>query len=472
MEVVRPTSPELQSDRDVVTRKGVGKRAAIGGGDDEKRNLTRDRNTVINGGGISSKAAGKRKMEPAELEESSDEDRWSPVVPIKVGPPRGAKRRRDGESTGTRHARRPSADRQTLRDHDLPRAQTGGGARPVSPHSKDEMSARQKDTASSHPARRPIKLPSRDFGAHNGLVDSPRSARGAHSETDDSVSDDGHPRTSRLKQDIVMAKAQPLPQSPRSRQFLMQEEEENTQEAAGLVPVPSDGVSDPLHVTEIREADERNGVGPFKLVVRRGRPQRPQANDTFSRDGIVPETQTTGAPDVLDEPLYDPTQHDLNPADPPSTPVRPAPIGRRAPGSASSVVSKMKNKGRNQGKGLRPIHCLTPPDFRPYLQSSQFDDIEDFSSPEKDSRGKGRPTGPLTQDTIEEADFSQDFDQFVDWNGGAQYEQPSTSLPSNGPALSLGPDLPPPNHDGGQRRKSDLLLSKVPYTVSFRVCVH
>ncbi|KAI0801062.1 hypothetical protein C8Q74DRAFT_1364713 [Fomes fomentarius] len=466
VEVIRPTSPELQSDRDVVTRKGVGKRSAIGSGDNEDRRHTRDRSTVLNGGGISFKAAGKRKMDPAELEESSDEDAWSPVVPIKVGPPRGAKRRRDGESKGTRHARSTSADRQTLRGHDLPRAQIGDGVRPI-PHSKDGGSPRQKDTASSHPVRRPIKLPSRDFGAHNGLVGSPRSVRGVHSETNDSDSDDGHPRTSRLRKDIVVAKAQSPPQSPRSRQFLMQEEEENTQEAAGLVPDEVHAPPDPLHVTETHQADKQNGfgVGPSKLVVRRTRPQRPQANDTFSRDGIVPETQTTGAPDVLDEPLYDPTQHDLNPADPPSTPVRPAqpgPVGRRAPGSASSVVSKMKNKSRNKGKGLRPIRCLTPPDFRPYLQSSQFDDIEDFSSPEKDNRRKGRAAGPLTQDTIEEAEFSQDFDQFVDWDGGAQHEQPSASLPSNGPELSLGPELAPPDHDGGQRRKSDLLLSKRP----------
>ena len=49
-----------------------------------------------------------------------------------------------------------------------------------------------------------------------------------------------------------------------------------------------------------------------------------------------------------------------------------------------------------------------------------FDDIEEFSSPERSARKKKPRIEPLTQDTIE--DFS--VDHFIDWGGGMPPEDP------------------------------------------------
>ena len=94
-------------------------------------------------------------------------------------------------------------------------------------------------------------------------------------------------------------------------------------------------------------------------------------------------------------------------------------------------------------------------------RSPQEDEIEDFSSPEKDTRRTKRGARPLTQDTIE--DFSQDIDMdhFMDWEGGQRLQETSASVHDNGPDVSLGPDLTPPDAEGSPRKVMEQLLLKV-----------
>lgn len=183
-------------------------------------------------------------------------------------------------------------------------------------------------------------------------------------------------------------------------------------------------------------------------------PRVPSANDTFSRDRIVPGTQLSERPlqDDLEDELYNPTQEDLIPdTELPTTPVHPPPQGTRQ----SSMVSKMKRKAERemdfQGlKKLGPVPVVTPSVFRKYLPPvSQPDEIEEFSSPTK--RTQRRQPAP-TQDTIE------DFDDMVDWTGGdnADANQEATASPRAAPAaLSLGPHL------DDYRRPAATVLNKV-----------
>ena len=253
-----------------------------------------------------------------------------------------------------------------------------------------------------------------------------------------------------------------------TRRLLMQEEEENTQEAAGIIPSPPNPLLSPTshdratvspepELEPESEAEERHKPGPSssKLAQRHG---RPFANDTFSRLGIVPGTQATEAHEVLDEVPYDPSQHDLiSDFDVLRTPIRRSKGTLSRPGSVT-LISKMKTKRKGKSKELQPIPQLSPSAFRPYLP--QEDEIEDFSSPEKDAWRPRRAAQPLTQDTIE--DFSQevDMDHFMDWEGG-QPAEPSASVYENGPDLSLGPELTPPDVEGGPRKVMEQLLSKV-----------
>ena len=242
----------------------------------------------------------------------------------------------------------------------------------------------------------------------------------------------------------------------------MQEEEENTQEAAGILP--SVGQQEFLHSRqrEVSSQPQPEVDEPQLNPPKSTRPQgRPAANDTFSRLGIVPETQTMQAQDDLDEPPYDPTQHDLgSDYDVPRTPSRRSEELLSGPGTVASVVSKMKSKRKGKAKELHPIPRLSPSDFRPYLQPED-DDIDQFSSPEKDPRRSSRPAQQPTHDTIED-EFSQDIDNFMDWDGGTQsHEDSSMSLRDNGQELSLGPELPPPDDGSGPRKAMERLLSKV-----------
>ncbi|KAI9069409.1 hypothetical protein FKP32DRAFT_1617237 [Trametes sanguinea] len=259
--------------------------------------------------------------------------------------------------------------------------------------------------------------------------------------------------------------------SPTSRLFLAQEEEENTQEAEGIVPSPPHRATTPsppqaakrrhsnssdLSGNLIKEALQAGPSNAGRKIALQG---RPSANDTFSREGIVPETQASAAPASLQsrQPASSQEEADeLVDRTVPSTPPRAQPTRHPSvSGRPSSVKGKMKP---NRSKELRPIPVVTPSVFRPHLPSMDIDEIEEFSSPERDTRKEAR-LNILTQESIELAQFTQDqVDSFVDWDGGAQPEEymPPEVDPfiddDEQPEPSLGPQLASPH--GNDRRQA------------------
>ncbi|KAI0756801.1 hypothetical protein C8Q80DRAFT_57114 [Daedaleopsis nitida] len=420
VKVVEPVksgpSQEPESSYEVIARKKIGKhplnlREESSDDDAAGRRQNSPPQSTPNG---KSRAADKRhpNMVDENDEEERGEDMDEPVmhhaVPVtKVGPPRTAKRRKgeDGKSL----VRNATAGGQRTKDRfsrQLPSTglRTESGVRSPSPPSKSS-SLRTAQTTKTRPVGTSgppqVPGPSRSSSSRPEVVD---------------ATDDDQPATTHLWEVIDVTDDVPAPLSPDSRRLLMQEEEENTQEAAGFIS-PS-----PLFPPKSPQAALEGllNPGPSKTAVHHG---RPFAHDTFSRDGIVPETQTTHAADILDEPPYDPTQDDLDAEqdipDVPSTPVRPrSDVHQSSPSNPSSVVAKMQSRSRGKRKELRPIHLLPLPDFCAYLNATQTEEID--SSPEKDSPPKQRTLGPLTQDTIEDDEPEDMINRFVDWTGGVQ----------------------------------------------------
>ncbi|KAM5533973.1 hypothetical protein V8D89_012398 [Ganoderma adspersum] len=460
----RRSSEEPQSSHEVDERTASGKTAI--GGIQEVEEGSSSRPAVHKDRGQSPSVARKRKAgKVAESEEAvvDEEEHVEHTVPTtKVGPPRHLKRRRQAVPA-------PQLSPEHVPNSPIPNRQPRRAKRIAKPLERQR-------SASPDPKLRPkSNAPS---GLSNGtkgkglLKSSSSSREPTNSKRPflESSSDSGGPdeeEASRLFKALKVPSSRSSQLTLATRRLLMQEEEENTQEAAGIVPPspPNPFLSPTLHDRATvspepepePEPEERPEPGPgiSKPTPRHG---RPLANDTFSRLGIVPETQATVAHEALDEAPYDPSQHDLvSDFDVLRTPVRRSKGTPSRPGSVT-LISKMKSKRKGKSKELQPIPQLSPSAFRPYLP--QEDEIEDFSSPEKDARRPRRAAQPLTQDTIE--DFSQDvdMDHFMDWEGGQQPAEPSVSVYQNGPDLSLGPELTPPDAGGGPRKVMEQLLSK------------
>ncbi|KAI0719991.1 hypothetical protein C8T65DRAFT_634525 [Cerioporus squamosus] len=420
----REPSREPESSYDVVAQRKFGKKVV--GRIDEDADEGEEEEVAQ----AETKAAGKRKAGADEVDVRIKEERGvRDEVPLtKVGPPRHLKRLRQSESNG------PSAGRGSSREERSaePPVKLNGttqAPRHSSRTSEGQSGSRPRDTTARRTDDRTAKAPAKSKHASSS-----RRRLSGHSETEGSSSDENRPGPSRPQKVMDVVKPTAADVSPQTRQALMREEEENTQEAAGVYP-PPEPQDVPLSPSS---PNAQPAPGPSRLAILHG---RPSANDTFSRDGIVPETQTTRAPEPLDEPPYDPTEEDLNAAqDLPSTPAR---SGQASGPGSSSVVSKMKGrtkgKAKAKAKEFRPISDITPPDFTPYLFSTQPDEIEEFSSPERGARKKKPEGGPFTQDTIE--DFT--VDEYVDWDGGAPPEDPPTQQ-EHAMILSLEPRLTPP----------------------------
>ncbi|RPD57025.1 hypothetical protein L227DRAFT_236285 [Lentinus tigrinus ALCF2SS1-6] len=413
VEIVSPRrepSHAPESSYEVVAQKKLGKKAVIGTETDVEEE------EMASPPVSQSKAAGKRKADAeaddAEVRVKKERGGTNDVPLSKVGPPRHLKRLRESRSNASSSGRGSSRGERSV-EPPIHSNGTGQSLQQSSRTSDARPGSRSRDTATSRRNDgRVLKPPAKSKGASFARRDP-----AGHSETEDSSSNENRHRTSRRQKAVDIAKPTTADVSPQTRQALMQEEEENTQEAAGLF-----FELEPLDVPHSSHApaDSHPVPGPSKPAILRG---RPSANDTFSRDGIVPETQPTSAPGPLDDAPYDPTQDDVDVMhDLPSTPGRSHQAS--AHGSSSSVVSKMKGrtKGKGKAKEFRPISNISPPDFTPYLVSTQFDDIEEFSSPERSARKKQHAMNPFTQDTIEE--FT--VDQYVDWDGGAPAEDPPT----------------------------------------------
>nr|VWO94273.1 N/A [Ganoderma boninense] len=471
VEVVQPPSrhpsEEPQSDDEVVGRKRSGKTAVR-----RMQDADEDSNASPRPGGSLDRvrppsAAGRRRTAKAadhEDEVEDEEEHAEYAVPTtKVGPPRHLKRRRQTVPT-------PQTSPEMVPISPIPVRQPRRAKRIARPPGK-QLSA-SPDHASNPKLSAPSTLSNGAKGKGllksnslpRGLTGSKRPSLESSSDSDDAEEEEA----SRLFKALNVPSSRPSYLTLKARQSLMQEEEENTQEAAGIVPSspPNPSLSPLLPEPEPEPEPEQEsesegpgptlGPGPYRLGQRHG---RPFANDTFSRLGIVPETQATKAQEALDEAPYDPSQHDLvSDFDVLRTPVRRSKGSSSRPGSVS-LISKMKNKRKGKSKELLPIPQLSPSAFRPYLP--QEDEIENFSSPEKDKRRPRREAEPFTQDTIE--DFSQDadMDHFMDWEGGQQPAELLASVHENGPDLSLGPELTPPDAEGGPRKVMEQLLSKV-----------
>lgn len=198
--------------------------------------------------------------------------------------------------------------------------------------------------------------------------------------------------------------------SSQTRRLLRREEEENTQEALNVAPGAGGIPSTPEEI-----------IDPLVSVVH----PHSRKEDTFSREGIVPETQPPEGRNaelsLWNNEGMDDTSINV---DLPTTPVRsPALRSRR---SESSLVSQMKRRSHSAGgrtavkvspldedftalshpddesskprKGnrhMRPLPTLSPSVFRPHLPEPDLpSSIEQFSSPE---RGSHRAAGTLIQ---------------------------------------------------------------------------
>lgn len=378
-------------------------------------------------------------------EDSSSED-LPPVVPLsKVGPPRRLKRSRQNNSTSIDSDKPTSGSRKNVHD--------GSPSRSRDQHSVDPPHSNGRPTKPSHSGRLHI--------------------------TDDleeeSASDEEELMNPAFLSFLKQVRRKPGEVLPETRQLLAQEEEENTQEAASWIPSHSSPVVQHPASPKARQSsapstgpwsDGNAKAGPSKPNGNPALQGRPSANDTFSREGIVPETQPYTLPASPGSPPHHTPLHD----DPvvnenhPSTPHRAQ--GARQPGAsrtASSVKAKMKPR-RTSTKELRPVPSISPSVFFPHLPSVDEDEIEDFSSPEKDTRKKRSRLNVPTQDTIETADFTQEpMEEFVDWDGGVELDEDlfTAEADDHGPPLSLGPNLLSHDKESGSRRAMTSVFSKV-----------
>ncbi|KAI0673340.1 hypothetical protein C8Q78DRAFT_1076361 [Trametes maxima] len=374
------------------------------------------------------------------------------AVPLsKVGPPRGVKRSRAGKKhdIASPHGPDPSSSRE-------------GEVRHRPPPPANGTQTTRRGTSSSHRTPEDTTATSRSH-----------SSRAPAELVEDSDSGDEElSYTNTFTKVLKLAKTRLGSLSAETRGLLAQEEEEDTQEAAGFVPAlspPDARQYRPLSVehrpSRIDKPPPSNGkYEPSQSNGKSVMQARTSVNDTFSREGIVPETQPIAAshssPDQTHRSSQSPdvaVDRDL-----PSTPPHARMMQRPSiPRSASSVKSKMKRKRRSM-KGLRPIPRLSPSVFHPHLPPADDDEIDQFSSPEKDTRRKAALTlDPFTQDTIEAAEFAQEqADAFVDWDGGVAPDGSLFTDDDEGNGLSLGPDLPAPNGPGGPRRAMNSMFAE------------
>ena len=476
VEVIRPpsqySSPEPQSRDDVVSPKKLGKTAMGRGQGVEEEGEPSSRPSGYKDRKQSPSTVEKRNaVEVTESEEEAvDEEEYVEysVPTTKVGPPRHLKRRRET----------PQPSPELAHHSPIPKR------RPPQAKRIAKAPPRQRSASPNHEPRPKVnappglfngtkgKGPSKEFSSSSrGLMSPKRPSPGPSSDSDGTEEEEA----SRLFKALNIPGSRPSHLTVKTRKLLMQEEEENTQEAAGIYPSSASNRSlslvshnqravspelepepEPEPEPEL-ESEEIPEPCPSKPAQRHG---RPFANDIFSRLGVVPDTQAMEAQESLDEAPYDPSQHDLvSDLNVLRTPIRRSNGSSSRPGSVS-LISKMKSKRKGKPKEFKPIPQLSPSVFRPYLP--QEDEVEDFSSPEKDTRRTRPGAQPLTQDTIE--DFTQDdeMDHFMDWDGGAQQPaEPSDSMHNNGPDLSLGPELTPPGAEGGLRKVMNQILSKV-----------
>lgn len=440
-----PHSPSRsESGQAVVPRRSNGKRSV---------SVIEEANEDVEDTPIQPHSGPHHKASSKGKAKATDEDQLEdlPVaVPLsKVGPPRRPKRSfQDMSTSSNRHG------------SDKPQSSSR-----KAPSNGSSSRSRGKESADRAPCTN---------GHATNHLHSSRPLPVLDDLEEDSASDEEELLDPSFLKVLKRARTSSVPVSPKTRRLLAQEEEESTQDAANWLPPPaSPAIQHPASPkSPTRDARPRtNGnakAGPSKPNGTMALQGRPSANDTFSRDGIVPETQPNAASTGSDSPQRRTSPHD-DPVVDRSPPRTPHTKGGRQPSTsktASSVKSKMKPR-RMSSKELRPVPSISPSVFHPHLPSvADEDEIEEFSSPEKDTRKKKRSRLDLpTQDTIEEGDFTQEpIDAFVDWDGGAQLvEDPFTADDDDGSglALSLGPELPSPNSKGGPRQAMSSLLSKV-----------
>ncbi|KAI0778388.1 hypothetical protein BD413DRAFT_508860 [Trametes elegans] len=429
---------------------------------------------------------GKRKM-PAHADEDDAEVNLHPeqvkegrqgrsdtetsaVVPLtKIGPPRRPKPKRDDLGA-------------------VPARGSSGRKRPLTGQPTRQHSDRLDDERSHDGSTSRVQSGQRDNGVSNShtraSVQPLNSGTAIEDLMDVSDSDDEElpspPFLEALKRAKHRSPSNRL--SANVRQLLAREEEENTQEAADIAPsllsspkgrASSLGSKREQHTPPRSPTDSNAKAGPSKPTRSLTLQGRPSANDTFSREGIVPATQpsphtTPTHQQSLSPPL---DAHDTN-RPPPKTPPQAHSAQQASISKNGSIKSGMKRKGAPT-KALRPVPSVSPSVFRPYLPSADVDEIEDFSSPEKETRKKRRAPHVSTQDTIELAVFTQDHlemdvNSFMDWDGGAQLDEDPFPPERDGLELSLGPNLLPPDQEDVRRKAMASVLEVSRFSIEDR----
>lgn len=470
----RPPPPP-ESSHEVVARKKFGK-VAVSAADAEEENA--DTPLAVRNGSVRPAGSSKGKGRATDNVEEGDEQ-ISVAVPIsKVGPPRHLKRSRQSKSDESLPSRTHSGG---AAGSESPAIKSRPRQEPIDQQQSGRSSSRiTKVTPSGSSSNSRARKAADASNAINGRAANSKAAvipRRSKSSTlaqleEESESDDEELMNPSFLKALQKAKSRSASAqiSPETKRILAQEEEESTQEAANWIPPPP---APAVRRVDPPQAERQSGrssshprqenaeAGPSKPSGRPALQGRPSANDTFSREGIVPETQPYPDPGSSDHrrrpsPSGDAFVVDQNP---PSTPPRAH--SERQPSNSqitSSVKAKMKRK-RTSTKELRPVPTMSPSVFRPHLPSADDEEIEQFSSPEKDTRRKKRALDIPTQDTIEEAEFTQPMDLFMDWDGGEQPADDPFASEEDGPELSLGPSLPPPDEEGGPRLAMTTVLS-------------
>ncbi|KAL1951487.1 hypothetical protein VTO73DRAFT_636 [Trametes versicolor] len=470
-------SPPPESSHEVVARKKFGK-VVVSAADAEEN---ADTPLAVRNGSVRPAGSSKGKGGATDNVEGGDEP-TSVAVPIsKVGPPRHLKRSRQSKSHESVPSRTHSGG---AAGSESPTIKGRPRQEPLDQHQSGRSSSRStKVTPSGSSSNSRARKAADASNAVNGRATNPKevaSSRRSKSSTlaqleEESESDDEELMNPAFLKVLQKAKSRSVSAqiSPDTKRILAQEEEESTQEAANWIPPPPLPAVRPVKPPQAERRSGRSSshprqenaeAGPSKPSGRPALQGRPSANDTFSREGIVPETQPYPDPGSADHrrqpsPSGDAFVVDQNP---PSTPPRAH--SERQPSNSqvtSSVKAKMKRK-RTTTKQLRPVPTMSPSVFRPHLPSADDEEIEQFSSPEKDTRRKKRALDIPTQDTIEEAEFTQPMDLFMDWDGGEQPADDPFASEEDGPELSLGPGLPPPDEEGGSRLAMTTVLAKHP----------
>ncbi|KAI0328156.1 hypothetical protein GY45DRAFT_1326691 [Cubamyces sp. BRFM 1775] len=397
---------------------------------------------------------GKRKA-------SDNTDDYEPThhtaVPItKRGPPRHLKRGRKSKPQEAPAEWDPSAHD----DEDDPAT-----VEPPLPQRDRASSPRNSNAASALPARKQPSRPTVNGKKSTGDHSRPTTSNVLAQLQENSESDDEALLNPSFLRNMVPPKNHAVPHLTTAvRQLLAQEEEENTQEAIGWIPSPPREPSVSPRSRQSTGLSNVNGAeaGPSRPREKVALQGRPSANDTFSREGIVPGTQQSVAPERHQDRHSSLHQDDVAQHTLPSTPVRAQSSSTCArTGSASSVKAKMKPK-RTSTKELKPVPIVTPSVFRPHLPSNDIDPIEEFSSPETEKRRREARLNLPTQESIELAQFTQDqLDSFVDWEGGQPPDDgPPSPSEENQLPMSVGPQLPPTDDEPSPRQAMAPLFTK------------